>query len=63
MRDPSLILMGFQQQGQQGHREQVQRGGRLRRSRFARLLVVDGENLVGTLTLADLLRGITPRPS
>ncbi len=37
--------------------------GRLRRSRVARLLVVDGEILVGTLTLADLLRGLAPRPS
>jgi len=37
--------------------------GRMRRGRQPRLLVVEGEDLVGTLTLADLLKGLSPRPS
>lgn len=37
--------------------------GRLRRGGLGRLLVVDGETLVGTLTLADLVRRMAPKAS
>lgn len=37
--------------------------GRMRRGGLARLLVVDGDTLVGTLTLADLVRRIVPKAS
>ena len=37
--------------------------GRMRRNGLGRLLVVDGGQLVGTLTLADLGRGLAARPS
>jgi Zn-dependent protease len=37
--------------------------GRMRRGGLGRLLVVDGETLVGTLTLADLVRRMAPKAS
>jgi len=37
--------------------------GRMRRGGLGRLLVVEGDHLVGTLTLADLLRGLARRPT
>jgi CBS domain-containing protein len=35
----------------------------MRRGGLGRLLVVDGETLVGTLTLADLVRRMAPKAS